>query len=201
MIAAAHVPFGQGWAPIGWHVIHPTESISIDVMEATTAETASDQGAPITRFEDENARSRPDGVEPETSENQAPTDEGRSQIARPLERLSGRLIFDAADNMPSIVGGLGAYYIHIEYPEEAVRAGIEGRLLLSFVVETDGRTTGVEVIHALHPACDSAAVRALRKTRFVPGRLDGEVVPVRMRLPVRFRIVERDEGLAAAKDA
>jgi hypothetical protein len=44
------------------------------------------------------------------------------------------------------------------------------------------------VVESLHPLCDSAAVDALQSVRFHPGTRDGEVVPVRMSLPVRFQL-------------
>ncbi len=61
--------------------------------------------------------------------------------------------------------------------------------MLRFVVGTDGRARDIVVMQPLHPLCDSAAVRALRQTTFVPGRQDGKRVAVRMQLPVRFRLV------------
>ena len=63
-------------------------------------------------------------------------------------------------------------------------------VVLAFVVELDGSLSELEVLQSLHPLCDSAAVNALRKTRFIPGRQNGRVVRVRMRLPVRFRLVD-----------
>ena len=98
-------------------------------------------------------------------------------------------VYEFAQDPPSIRGGLGAYYINIEYPPEAVEQEIEGRLVLRFVVGTDGRARDILVTESLHPLCDSAAVRALRQTTFAPGRQDGKKVSVRMQLPVRFRLV------------
>lgn len=97
---------------------------------------------------------------------------------------------DYAEQMPDIVGGVGAFYINIIYPEEAARQGIEGRLLLQFTVETDGRPTNIQVLKPLHPLCDSAAVRALRETSFIPGKQNGVRVRVNMRLPVRFQLID-----------
>lgn len=118
---------------------------------------------------------------------------GREQTALPLpppERLlARRVVLDFSEQQPAIQGGLGAYYINIEYPQEAIDAGIEGRLILSFIVEVDGRLTDISVLKPLHPLCDSAAVRALRTTRFIPGKQNGEPVAVRMRMPVKFQLV------------
>lgn len=200
MIAVAHIPMADGWPTVGWYVVPQAETISVDLLDAQRSERGSQRGVPVTRLDDDGAPSAPDG-EPLPDESAELITKNEADSPPPIERISGRRVFEAAHDMPQIVGGIGAYYIHIEYPEEALLQGIEGRLLLSFVVETDGRTSGVEVIRTLHPACDSAAVRALRRTRFVPGRQDGEIVPVRMHLPVRFKIVDRNEGLTTAKGA
>ena len=99
-------------------------------------------------------------------------------------------ILEYAEIMPEIPGGMGAYYILIEYPEEAISQGIEGSLSLIFTVNQDGTTSDILVERSLHALLDSAAVQALRRTRFIPGRHHGETARVRMRLPVRFQIVE-----------
>lgn len=90
---------------------------------------------------------------------------------------------------PEIIGGLGALYLHIQYPQEARDKGIQGRLVLEFTVTPEGVTDHIRVLDPLHPLCDSAAVRALRTVRFAPGTRDGEKIPVRMTLPVRFELV------------
>ena len=99
-------------------------------------------------------------------------------------------ILEYAEIMPEIPGGMGAYYILIEYPDEAISKGIEGSLSLIFTVNQDGTTSDILVERPLHALLDSAAVQALRRTRFIPGRHQGETARVRMRLPVRFQIVE-----------
>ena len=97
---------------------------------------------------------------------------------------------DIAEHMPNIEGGIGAYYINIAYPEEAKILGIQGRLVLHFVVETDGTTSRIRVHKPLHPLCDSAAVQALRRTIFIPGKQNGSPVRVRMSLPVSFQLID-----------
>ena len=111
-----------------------------------------------------------------------------------LYKIAHRPVLDFAEDMPEIEGGLAAYYIHIEYPEEAKRRGIQGRLVLGFVVEPDGTTSNVHVMDGLHPLCDSAAVRALRQTVFIPGHHKGQPRRVRMRLPVRFKLIDADSS-------
>ncbi len=100
-----------------------------------------------------------------------------------------QLMLSDSDRAPRVRGDMGSLYLRIGYPEAARGQGIEGRLIVEFTVGTDGRTRDVHVVDMLHPLCDSAAVAALQRTRFVPGRQRGEPVPVRMRLPVRFKLI------------
>lgn len=192
VIVAANAPIAAGWESIGWYVIRPSERVSIEVMEITESAPV-ESGTPITAFEsDDDEQATGDELLLQERKEQASATDAGTASDTDSSRMLGRKVVDAAQSMPKIIGGLGSYYIHIEYPEEAVKAGVEGRLVLSFIVETDGRTTGVEVIEKLHPACDSAAVRALRRTRFAPGSQNGDLVRVRMRLPVRFKLVGPD---------
>lgn len=92
------------------------------------------------------------------------------------------------DEIPEIMGGMSAFYLHIQYPPAARRQGIEGRLELKFTVGTEGDVREIQVAKSLHPLCDSAAVRALRSVKFAPGMHEGKPVPVRMSLPVRFTL-------------
>lgn len=93
-----------------------------------------------------------------------------------------------AGAQPEIVGGMGALYLQIDYPLEARRRGIQGSLKLNFTVYPDGMARDIRVSRSLHPLCDSAAVDGLRSVRFAAGRKDGLKVPVRMTLPVRFKL-------------
>ena len=114
----------------------------------------------------------------------------KSWIAKP----NAVKVLDHAEIMPKIRGGLGAYYILIEYPEEAIKQGIEGRLVLTFTVNQDGTTSDIRVSQPLHDLLDSTAVQALRQTRFIPGQHLGESARVRMRLPVRFELIESTDS-------
>ncbi len=121
------------------------------------------------------------------------------EIIRPqkLAKLDRGPILEYVDESPAIVGGLSTLYLSIDYPKVARDQGIEGLTVLMFVVEKDGSTRDVEVYKPLHPALDSAAVAAVRKTLFKPGRQDGKIVRVKMRLPIRFRLIKQED---AAKD-
>ncbi len=120
-------------------------------------------------------------------------DHTRAEDSAPeLSKVENMPVLDFVEEMPQVRGGLAAYYIHIEYPAEAKLRGIQGRLILGFVVEPDGTTSNVHIMDGLHPLCDSAAVRALRRTTFIPGQHQGKAKRVRMRLPVRFVLIDPD---------
>lgn len=95
---------------------------------------------------------------------------------------------DQVDEMPEIVGGLGALAERVRYPPEAEAEGIEGRVFVMFVVDGEGQVTEAEVVASAHPLLDEAALAAVRATRFRPGRQAGRPVPVRMVLPITFAL-------------
>lgn len=113
------------------------------------------------------------------------------EITQPSPRKTSAIpVLDHAEIMPKIRGGLGAYYILIDYPQEAINQGIEGKVTLTFTVNSDGTVSDILVSQPLHALLDSAAVQALRRTRFIPGQHLGKSARIRMRLPVRFELID-----------
>jgi protein TonB len=75
------------------------------------------------------------------------------------------------------------------YPELAIQQGIEGRVIIRFVVGTDGSVENVEIQKSLDPSCDKEAVRVIKKMpKWIPGKHDGSAVSAYYTLPVLFRI-------------
>ncbi|GIV61190.1 MAG: cell envelope biogenesis protein TonB [Rhodothermaceae bacterium] len=193
------LPIYQMPVPVGWDYAARQYALMFEEHRAVEKEAPKpESGVPVTTFGRDEEEEPPEGKDEDAARQADEGEEARRLPDVPLERM----VVAFADEMPTIRGGLGAYYINIEYPPEAIAAGIQGRLVLDFVVETDGRPTEIKVIQSLHPLCDSAAVRALRQTRFVPGRQNGKLVPVRMRLPVTFRLIDQEEAArrVAARD-
>lgn len=174
--------------------LHDLRTVVDDEAPAERSE-ASASDAPITRQSArpeqpaDKAASSPDETEADGS-GDADTDERRAL------RLTA---LGPAGQAPHIVGGRGSFYLRIHYPEAARRQGIEGRVVLDFVVDPDGVTRDIRVAQSLHPLCDSSAVAALRETRFVPARRNGKKVPVRMRLPVRFQLINYTANTADSR--
>jgi protein TonB len=68
------------------------------------------------------------------------------------------------------------------------RAGIEGRVIVQFVVNEDGAVSDIVVTRGVSPGLDRAAVEAAQRARFRPGMQAGRPVRVRFALPINFRL-------------
>lgn len=102
-------------------------------------------------------------------------------------------VFDVVEQMPSFPGGMGAMmqYLssNIKYPKEAEKKGIQGRVLLSFIVQTDGSITDVRISKSVDPSLDKEAIRVVKSMpKWIPGRQNGEPVRVKYTFPVTFRL-------------
>ena len=95
---------------------------------------------------------------------------------------------DFAEVMPELIGGIEVLQASITYPEFARSSGIEGRVMLQFIVNTDGSVSTAEVTRGIGGGCDEAALEAIRSARFTPGLQRGMPVRVRFALPVTFRL-------------
>ena len=97
-------------------------------------------------------------------------------------------VFVVVENMPELIGGLAALQREIRYPVIAKKAGIEGRVILQFIVDEQGRVTESKVVRGIGGGCDEEALRALQTARFRPGTQRGKPVKVKMSLPVTFKL-------------
>jgi periplasmic protein TonB len=96
--------------------------------------------------------------------------------------------FVAVEHMPEIKGGLAALTRHLQYPELARRAGVEGIVYILAFVDSDGIVRRTEIVRGIGAGCDEAAAEALTKVEFVPGMQRGQPVNVRVMVPVRFSL-------------
>ncbi len=97
-------------------------------------------------------------------------------------------IFVVVEEMPEIIGGIERLYELLEYPELARKAGLEGLVVVQFVVEPDGSVSNIQVIRSAGKLLDEAAIKAVKQLRFKPGRQRGRPVRVRFSLPIRFKL-------------
>lgn len=95
--------------------------------------------------------------------------------------------FIAVEKMPEPVGGLQAIYQRANrYPEMARRAGVEGTVTVTFIVDVNGKVKDPVVLRGLGAGLDEIAVEAIVNTPFEPGRQRDRPVPVKMSIPITF---------------
>src|SRR5574344_762521 len=102
-------------------------------------------------------------------------------------------IFDVVEQMPAFPGGQEALFQylqkHIKYPVIAEENGIQGRVIVTFVVERDGSITDVQIARSVDPSLDKEAARVVRTMpSWNPGRQHGTAVRVKFTVPVTFRL-------------
>lgn len=96
--------------------------------------------------------------------------------------------FVVVEQMPELIDGLAALQKRIRYPEKARKAGIEGRVIVQFIVNKEGRVEDPHVVRGIGGGCDEEALRAVSQSIFRPGRQRGEPVRVQYSLPVLFKL-------------
>lgn len=103
------------------------------------------------------------------------------------------LMGDVVEQMPSFPGGPQALlnYLseHINYPEGYEETCVQGRVVITFVVEKDGSLSDITVVKSLEKAFDEEALRAVKSMpNWIPGMQDGKPVRVKYTVPVNFRL-------------
>ena len=102
-------------------------------------------------------------------------------------------VFEVVDEMPSFPGGQSALFDfmakNIKYPEVAEDNGIQGRVLVTFIVKKDGSLSDVRVAKSVDPSLDKEAVRLVKSMpKWNPGIHRGRYVNVKFTVPVTFRL-------------
>ena len=97
-------------------------------------------------------------------------------------------IFVIVEQMPDLIGGLEGLQKSITYPPIAKKAGVEGRVFVTFVVDEQGNVVDATVQRGIGAGCDEEALGAVRKAKFRPGKQRGKNVKVKMSLPVTFKL-------------
>lgn len=97
-------------------------------------------------------------------------------------------IFIVVEQMPELIGGLSGLQKAITYPDIAKKAGVEGRVIIQFVVDERGKVLAPVIVRGIGAGCDEQAVRAVQKALFTPGMQRGKAVRVKMSLPVTFKL-------------
>ncbi len=96
--------------------------------------------------------------------------------------------FVAVEEMPEPIGGISEIQKKIVYPEIAKRAGVEGKVYVLAFVDESGTVTDAKIIKGIGAGCDEAALDAVKKTKFKPGKQRGKAVRVQVSIPVVFKL-------------
>lgn len=117
----------------------------------------------------------------------------KEAVAQPEPKPEVEKVFDVVEQMPSFPGGPSALMEwlsnNVKYPVVAQENGVQGRVVVSFVVERDGSITDVKVVRGVDPSLDREASRVVRAMpRWIPGKQNGSAVRVKYNVPVAFRL-------------
>ncbi len=102
-------------------------------------------------------------------------------------------VYSYAETMPEFPDGLVACLNwlndHIVYPELCLKNNIQGRVIVSFVVDKDGSVTNIEIVNSVHPMIDAEAIRLYSiMPKWKPGIKRGKPVRVKYSMPINFRL-------------
>ena len=122
-----------------------------------------------------------------------PADISARKIAK-----DGNEIFDVVEDQPEPPGGMKGWNNYLasnpSYPEQARRLGVEGTVIVVFVVNTDGSISDVDILRGIGGGADEEAIRVVENApAWSPGKQNGEAINTRMRLPIRFKLGESEK--------
>ena len=125
------------------------------------------------------------------AEKKADTSETNTAVGT-FEPVQGD-VFDVVEEMPQYPGGPQALFKflgeNVQYPAEAEKAGIQGRVIATFVVEKDGSISQPTIVKSVDPLLDAEAIRVISAMpNWKPGRQNGKVVRVKYTVPLSFNL-------------
>lgn len=100
--------------------------------------------------------------------------------------------YDVVEQMPSFPGGDQKLHEFIKknlrYPKECADSGIQGRVIIAFIVERNGKLSNIRVVKSVNPALDKEALRIVNlMPNWIPGKQNGRTVRVKFLIPITFR--------------
>jgi len=120
---------------------------------------------------------------------------GSIHAAEPVQNEQSEIVevLEAPDKMPQFPGGMSGLHKYlmenVHYPYYAERKGIQGKVMVQFVVDRDGTVTDVKVEKPAHKSLNKEAVRVVKKMpKWIPGEQDGKPVRVLYHMPVNFSL-------------
>ena len=120
--------------------------------------------------------------------------DGNGAEGEPIDILQDQDgVYLAVPEMPEYPGGaaalLSSFRETLVYPEDAKTEGIQGRVLVQFIVEEDGSITNPVIIKSVYPSLDAEALRFVSKMpKWKPGKIDGKLCRTKYIVPLNFRL-------------
>ena len=135
----------------------------------------------------QNTKNKVKGV----AEKKADTSETNTAVGT-FEPVQGD-VFDVVEEMPQYLGGPQALFKflgeNVQYPAEAEKAGIQGRVIATFVVEKDGSISQPTIVKSVDPLLDAEAIRVISAMpNWIPGKQNGKEVRVKYTVPLSFNL-------------
>jgi TonB family protein len=117
---------------------------------------------------------------------------GETIVNNPIDTVDYKN-FSEVDVMPEPYGGKREFYellgINIRYPDNARKTGVEGTVLVGFIVDQNGDLRNVRVLKGVDPECDKDVVRIVSLSPpWKPGIKDGQPVAVKLVLPIVYKL-------------
>ncbi len=98
------------------------------------------------------------------------------------------IVYNSAQKMPELLGGIASIQKNIIYPEEARKKDMQGRVFVEFVINKEGKVQHPKVIRGIGGGCDKEAIRVVKQARFKPAKLHGKPVNMLYSLPIVFKL-------------
>jgi protein TonB len=113
---------------------------------------------------------------------------GKPKLFEEKDNTEDFIFIPVAEVMPEPIGGISEIQKKIIYPEIAKRAGVQGRVYIKAFVDEKGNVIKTEIIKGIGAGCDEAAITAVMKTKFKPGKQRGKPVRVQVSIPILFKL-------------
>ena len=107
-------------------------------------------------------------------------------------------VFTVVEQQPMFPGGVNAMF-KFQYPEAAIKKRKQGKVFVSFVVNTDGSLSDLQILKGIRYGCDAEAIRVMKAMpNWIPGHQSGRPVAVKYNLPISFQLSEKKTGYVPA---
>ena len=102
-------------------------------------------------------------------------------------------VYQVVGQQPNFPGGKEELFKYLAYnmiyPADAAKNKVEGRVLVTFVIEHDDSISNVNVVNSVYPSLDKEAIRVVSEMpKWIPGKANGKTVRVKYTIPITFRL-------------